>query len=158
MEYELLYLVGESNKPRLDKIKEEAQKIVISEGGKFLEFQIIKERKMSYKIENETRGVYIAQRFNIIEKDSENHNPETIANIIKKFNSNPDILRFIIVTAKELPELKLEEEKKKTVNPVTVKKKPEIKIEKIKKEENFKEGKKETDENIDKKLKEILKI
>ncbi|GBE16912.1 30S ribosomal protein S6 [bacterium BMS3Abin15] len=158
MEYELLYLIGESNKPKLDKITEELQKIITGEGGKLLESKIIKERKMSYKIENEIRGIYIAQRFNVVEKDSENHNPDTATNIAKKLNLNPDILRLIIVNAKELPELKSEEEEKKIIKPVTAKKKTEIKIEKAKKEEVPKEDKKETDEDIDKKLEEILKI
>jgi len=163
MKYELFYLVGESNKSKLEEIKENMKQTIIKEGGSFLEPQLTKERKMSYEIKNEIRGIYVAQRFETPEKESEKYNPELIHNVIKKFNLNSDILRFILVRADELPELserKKEEQKMKPkfeTREDRTKQKPEIKKIKEKSEENKKEDK-ETQEDIDKKLEEILKI
>lgn len=107
MQYELFFLVGESKEPKLDNIKEEVKNIVTREGGIFQEPQISEKRKMAYKVKSEIRGTYVAERFDLPEKDSdENKGVNKIQNITKKMNLNQDVLRFIIVNARELPELK----------------------------------------------------
>lgn len=104
MQYELFYLIGEAKEPELLRIKEVVKKIVESEGGKWLEPEIIEKRKMAYKIKGQFRGIYAARRFELPEKEEEEKNE--IQSIGKKMKLNPDILRFIIVNARELPELK----------------------------------------------------
>jgi ribosomal protein S6 len=111
MKYELCYLVGESKEQELPKIKEEISKIVFGEGGKWLELQIEEKRKMAYKVEKEVRGIYIAQQFEI-SKDSdeeEESGKNIVESISKKLNLNQNILRFIIIKAEDLPELKVRE-------------------------------------------------
>ena len=167
MQYELLYLVGESRKPDLDKIKEEVKNIVTKEGGSFLEPQLTKERKMSYAVEKEAKGIYITQRFEVPDRDEEKHSSDIIPNITKKMNLNTNTMRFIIVKADELPELKLEDKMEGKVGDKVFKKetkerppKPKIETAPKEKPEKAKEEKEEdaTDEEIDKKLDEILKI
>ncbi|MFA5777307.1 MAG: 30S ribosomal protein S6 [Parcubacteria group bacterium] len=113
MLYELCYLVGESKEQEFARIKEEVSAIVSKEGGKWLEPQIEEKRKMAYKVGKEARGVYVAQQFEII-KEEEKENEEmanTLDDINKKLNLYNDILRFIIVKAEDLPELKIREGK-----------------------------------------------
>lgn len=104
MQYELFYLIGEAKEPQLGQIKEEVKKIVENEGGKWLDPEIIEKRKMAYKIKGQFRGIYAARRFEFPEKEEEEKNE--IQSISKKMKLNPDILRFLIVRADELPELK----------------------------------------------------
>lgn len=107
MQYELFFLVGESKEPKLDNIKEDMKSTVTREGGIFQEPQISEKRKMAYRVKGEIRGTYVAERFDLPEKDSdENKGVNKIQNITKKMNLNQDVLRFIIVNARELPELK----------------------------------------------------
>lgn len=177
MQYEILYLIGESNKTNLERIKEEVKQAVINEGGSFVDPEITKERKMSYQIKKDIRGIYIAQRFNVAGKDAENFNPAAIPNCIKKLNLNPDLLRFIIVNAEELPELKekseLPEKPKRTEQGMGAKKR-EFKKEPVRfvapkpatpretpdaaKAETEEKPQEEVQNDIDKKLDEILKI
>ncbi len=113
MKYELCYLVGESKEQELSKIKEEISAIISKEGGKWSEPQIEERRKMAYKVGKEVRGIYVAQQFEIIKDDEkeneEKNNPLDIMN--KKLNLHNDILRFIIVKAEDVPELKVREGK-----------------------------------------------
>lgn len=104
MQYELFYLIGELKEPELPQIKEAVKKIVESEGARFFEPEIIEKRKMAYKIKGQFRGIYVARRFELPEKEEEEKNE--IQSISKKIKLNPDILRFIILNARELPELK----------------------------------------------------
>lgn len=108
MQYELFYLVGESKESQLDQIKEEIGKIVTGEGGKFLEPEIIEKRKLAYKVRKEARGTYIAQRFDV-SSEEEPAGVNKIQNINKKMTLYQNILRFLIVRASDLPELKAHE-------------------------------------------------
>lgn len=154
MKYELCYLVGESKEQDLAKIKEEVEKIISQEGGSFFEPQIEERRKMAYKVEKETRGIYVTQRLEIVknedEEDLEKKNP--IDNITRKLNLFQDILRFILVKAEDLPELKIREikesVKKEFKKPAYIKseksvRKEKEKIEEIKEVKKVKEEKKE---------------
>lgn len=123
VEYELLYLVGESKESELPRIREVVEKLVTSEGGTFLAPMTEEKRKMAYEIKGENRGIYIARRFTLPDKDErdasgkegENH-PLTAIN--RALQLSKDILRFLIVLAKDLPELKAIErvERPKTEN------------------------------------------
>jgi ribosomal protein S6 len=159
MQYELFYLIGESKEQDLEKIKGDIKKIVTDEGGKFQEPEIIEKRKMAYKIKSDFRGSYIAQRFSLPEKDAdENIGENTIQKINKQINLYRNILRFILIKADELPELKAREEIKRTKEiPKAARKtfKPApVKTVETKKAEEKMGGEK----SLDEKLEEILNI
>ncbi len=169
MTYELFYLIAESKESELPKIKELVKKIVESEDGKWLEPEIIEKRKMAYKIKGQFRGVYIARRFELSEKDLEGHKTETVQNISKQIKLNPDILRFVIVKADDLPELKPHEiitgsrttrpfaEKRETRPPYLKKPVSDKATEKEAVKEKPADSKKEIG-SLDEKLEEILNI
>jgi len=112
VEYELYYLVGESKESELPRIKEAVEKIVISEGGVFLAPITEEKRKMAYTIKKETRGTYIARRFTLPGKDDQKEGiadekmVHPLTTITRNLQLSKDVLRFIIISAKELPELK----------------------------------------------------
>jgi ribosomal protein S6 len=164
MVYELFYLIGASKETELEKIKSEAEKIVTDNGGVFSEKTTIEKRRLSYIVKHETHGVYIARRFEL-------ETPENMKDISTKFNLHPEILRFIISKAEDLPQLKSKEERMEESNKkesaVKIKKEErEAKEEKEKKKEKISTTKEETtsnktdekEEDIDKKLEEILNI
>ncbi len=112
MEYEILYLIGESQENNLVTIKKEVEGIIIKQGGKFLEEEWIEQRKLAYPIQHEKRGTYIARRFVLPDKDQrfkDKIKKDFIGNITRKLNLQDNILRFIIVKAEELPPLENKE-------------------------------------------------
>ena len=156
MEYEICYLVGESNEANLEKIKEEVEGIISQEGGKILPAEKIEKRKMAYKIKKEIRGIYVARRFEM-EKNEDDvvENVNAIDDITKKLNLKNEVLRFMIIKADELPSLVKKEEgqveenkKSERVEMKKQEKNPEEKSEKPKKQQK----------SIDDKLEEILNI
>ncbi len=164
MRYEIIYLISASHEEDLAKIKQEAMSTITAYGGVFEEKEWYKKRKLSYEIKKEIQGIYIAQRFELEEK-------ENIAKINKKLNLNSDILRFMISKADELPEIKTDEEKikeeaKQKKDKLEREKTPEPKEKEEEKEEDKKEEKKprkespetKKEEDIDKQLEEILNI
>lgn len=157
MRYELFYLIGASREAEAEKIKGDIMKMVTDAGGVFEEKETIEKRRMAYEIRHETHGIYIAQRF---ELDS-----EKISDLSKKINLYPNLTRFIISRASELPELKSKEERmneamSKSVPSKELEKKsePTTKKDEPKKEEAEKAEKPAHDDDIDKKLEEILNI
>ena len=111
VEYELLYLVGESKEAELSRIRASVEEMVVSNGGTFLPPQTEEKRKMAYQVQHEERGIYIARRFTLPDKDESDQNEtETdihpLSTINRALQLSKDILRFLIVSAKDLPELK----------------------------------------------------
>lgn len=163
MIYEIFYLIGASQEADLEKIKEIVDKVITSSGGVFEEKETLEKRRLSYNIKRETHGIYIAQRFNLEDKDA-------FKEINRKLNLENKILRFIVSRASELPELKSKEEriseteekekKKKESRLIGDLPKKQEKVEESQttetKEEKIKPTK--TKEDIDKKLEEILNI
>ncbi len=147
MRYELFYLVGASKEAELEKIKEEVNNFITSEGGVFEEKRTEERRKLAYKINHETHGTYIAQRFEL-------ENPEIIQIITPRLNLQAEILRSIISKASELPELQTKEERIKAGEKQIHKKEETQKPVSPAAEEK----KKPAEEDIDKKLEEILNI
>lgn len=148
MQYELFYLVGESNEPNLEKIKEKMDGILKEENCALLEPLVSRKRKMAYAIEKENRGTYIARRFETPENDGGAEENNIIKDIVRKINSAKDMLRFIIVKAGDLPSLKAGEAR----GPVARGR------EKPKAEPAKKESISEKPEEIDQKLEEIFNI
>lgn len=164
MRYELFYLVGASKDAELEKIKSDVSSIITAQGGVFEEKETLEKRRLAYEVKHETHGIYVAQRF---EMES-----EKIQDVINKVNLYTGVLRFVISRADELPEMRSKEEriadaeaapkereiaqdrkeKRETEvqQKVTEKKTAEEKVEE--------EGKTDSQEDLDKKLEEILNI
>lgn len=108
VEYELFYLVGESKDAELPRIREDVEKLVVSHGGTFLPAQTEEKRKMAYLVKKEVRGTYIARRFTLPGKDERESDPEThpLVFINRALQLSKDVLRFLIVNAEGMPELK----------------------------------------------------
>jgi ribosomal protein S6 len=159
MQYELFYLIGDSKESKLDQIKEEVKATVAKEGGVFQEPEILEKRKMAYAIKGDYRGTYIAQRFEMTNNEtSEEENAPvkgSINSINKKLNLDREILRFMIVKANELPELKPREIIRREERRPTYSKKPMPAKNEPAKERPASD--KET-KSIDEKLEEILNI
>lgn len=122
-EYELFYLVGESKDAELGRIREDVEKLVVSFGATFLAPQTEEKRKLAYPVKKEVRGTYIARRFTLPDKDEQDEigtAPEThpLVEINRSLQLSKDVLRFLIVSADDLPELKAipREERPRTEN------------------------------------------
>lgn len=107
MKYEICYLVGESNEAKLAEIKAGAEKIVSEEGGVFEGIETQDRRKLAYKVQKDVRGIYVTRRFELPETEEIEKNP--IGEMTKKLNLFGGVLRFLIIKADKLPELKQRE-------------------------------------------------
>lgn len=126
VEYELLYLVGETKDAELPRIREDVEKLVVSFGGVFLAPQTEEKRKLAYEVKKEIRGTYIARRFTLPDKDEVDAagtelvegKAHPVVAINKALLLSKDVLRFLIVCAKGMPELKpiAREERPRTEN------------------------------------------
>jgi ribosomal protein S6 len=110
MQYELFYLVGERQESRLDEIKGGVIAFLTQEGATLVEEEVVEKRKLAYEIKHQKKGTYVTQRFELPEIDywSDEANAEKefgIEAITKKLNLNNDVLRFMIVKTKDLPDL-----------------------------------------------------
>ncbi|KKT95163.1 MAG: 30S ribosomal protein S6 [Parcubacteria group bacterium GW2011_GWC1_45_14] len=167
MQYELFYLVGQNNEEKLDAIKKEVEQTLTDEGAVFGEMEVITRRKLSYEVKHQIKGIYIARRFEMPEVDywAEGLESEKVGRIdviTKKLNLNQNVLRFMIVKAEELPELKQKEE-------IPAKREPERRDRRDSRDRSerptrhdrpapAKKEEKKPEESIDKKLEEILNI
>lgn len=172
MQYEIFYLIGASKESDLDSIKKEVEKIISDAEGSFLEKETVEKRRLSYVVNKETHGIYVARRFEL-------EDTSKIEKITSKLNLNPNIDRFIISRADELPALKSKEERiaevakkeeqQKNKAAEAAEKAPiketeketesaPAKTPKTKKAETEKKEETSKDNDIDKKLEEILNI
>ncbi|MEK9173937.1 MAG: 30S ribosomal protein S6 [Patescibacteria group bacterium] len=109
VEYELFYLVGETKEAELPRIKEMVQKTITDEGAVLLPLETEEKRKLAYEVKKEIRGIYIARRFTLPdhdEVDQETVEVHPLAKINRALMLSKDILRFLILRADTLPELK----------------------------------------------------
>ena len=160
MQYEICYLIGATKEASLESIKTQVEAVIKAEGGVFLEKEVIEKRKLAYQIEHESHGFYLARRFDLEER-------EKLQEINKKLNLYPEVLRFILSRAEDLPELKTKEERIQKSQDESVR----VASQERRAKENI-SAKKETpsqklqpkpektkeDENIDTQLKELLNI
>lgn len=123
VEYELFYLVGESKDAELNRIKQDVEKVVTENDGTFLAPQTEEKRKLAYMVKKESRGTYIARRFTLPDKDERDAEGKTVevhplVTINRTLQLSKDVLRFLIVSAETMPELKAipREERAKTEN------------------------------------------
>jgi ribosomal protein S6 len=123
VEYELFYLVGESKDAELARIKQDVEKVVTENDGTFLAPQTEEKRKLAYMVKKESRGTYIARRFTLPDKDERDAEGGVVeihplVTINRTLQLSKDVLRFLIVNAEAMPELKAipREERTKTEN------------------------------------------
>lgn len=111
IEYELFFLVGESLEGNKEAIAKKVEGIVVQEGGTFLAPITEEKRKFAYEIKGETRGTFIARRFTLpsIDELEAERGPEEVHpldKINRALQLDKEVLRFILVRADQLPELK----------------------------------------------------
>lgn len=111
IEYEVCFLVGEAQEGEKDAIASRVAKIVEAEGGTFLAPITEEKRKLAYEIKDEIRGTFIARRFTLpsIDEMTKERGEEEVHPLDKMNRAlqlDNGILRFIIVRADKLPELK----------------------------------------------------
>lgn len=123
VEYELFYVVGESKDAELPRIRQDVEKVVTDNGGTFLAPQTEEKRKLAYMVKKESRGTYIARRFTLPDKDERDEAGEVVEThplvaINRTLQLSKDVLRFLLVNAATLPELKAieREERPRTEN------------------------------------------
>lgn len=104
MQYEIFYLVGASKESALETIKSQVEAIIKEGGGIFLEKELLEKRKLAYAVKHESHGFYLARRFDL-------EDTAKLQEINKKLNLYPEILRFILSRAEDLPEMKTKEER-----------------------------------------------
>jgi ribosomal protein S6 len=104
MQYEIFYLIGATKEAALETTKSQVEDIVKNEGGVFLEKETQEKRKLAYAVNHESHGFYLARRFELEDKSK-------LQEINKKLNLYPEILRFILSRAEDLPEMKTKEER-----------------------------------------------
>lgn len=109
IEYELFFLVGESLEGEKDAIAARVASVVEAEGGTFLAPITEEKRKLAYEIQGEIRGTFIARRFTlpgIDELPEEREEVHPLDKISRALQLDKGVLRFILVRAENLPELK----------------------------------------------------
>jgi len=159
MQYEIFYLVGATKESALENIKSQVETIIKDGGGVFLEKEVIEKRKLAYQVQHESHGFYLAHRFDLAEG-------EKLQEISQKLNLYPEILRFILSKACDLPELKTKEERIQNSQAESVRVASQ---ERLAKEKNLsaqkgtpkpksEPEKAKEEENIDTQLKELLNI
>lgn len=171
MQYELLYLVGESKETDIERIKREVSEIFTQEGAQWVEPLVERKRRLAYPVKHQARGMYVAQRFNLaVQEDSEDNEDkkDALEEMKTKLNLYSDVLRFIIVKADHLPEISLYDPKDKTAKtePVRRQEKPAFRKERPKppvkaapkETKETSEDKAKINKDIDDKLEEILNI
>lgn len=111
LEYEIFFLVGESQEGDKQAIAKRVEEVVSGEGGTFLAPITEEKRKLAYEIKGESRGTFIARRFTLpgVDEMETERNPEEmhpLDRIHRALQLDNGVLRFIIVRADALPELK----------------------------------------------------
>jgi ribosomal protein S6 len=69
MKYEVFYLIGASSEGDVEKIKTEIKDIIVLAGGVFEEKETHERRRLAYKVKHETHWIFIAQRFALEEPE-----------------------------------------------------------------------------------------
>lgn len=108
IEYEILFLVGESQKAEVDAIKGRVEAAIVAAKGEVEPGEFVDERRMEYAIQGERRGMYIAKRFTV--KSEAEDVPGAVT---KALSFDKGVLRSIIVRADGLPTLEESQERVK---------------------------------------------
>ncbi len=107
LQYELFYVVGESQDAELPGIQEAVAKLVEAQGGTWLPGEMIERRKLAYAIKKETRGTYIAKRFTVptVDERKKTDAASSMTELSRQLDLHKGVLRHILVRAEGLPAL-----------------------------------------------------
>ncbi len=107
MRYEILYLLPESKTADCETIGKVIETHITECGATLLKDSWEDRRKLAYPIKNSTKGIFVAKRFEISkDEDALEKEIEPIQEITKRLRLMTDVLRFLIVSAENLPPLK----------------------------------------------------
>jgi len=156
MRYEIIYLVGGSQEANLEEIKKTVEKVITDFSGVWEEKEWTESKKLAYKIKKDNQGTYVARRFGLEEKTN-------IVEMKKQLSLLPEVLRFMISKTDDLPENypgEIVEKKDAEKQPAKIGEEEKEPKKETPKEELVSEEKdvKMKEEDIDKKLEEILNI
>lgn len=105
-----MYLVADTRKEELPRIKDELNDIITKAGAELAGESIAFDRKLAYEIKHCWKGTYVVQRFTLGDKDTREENittdelpTDTIGEITRQLNLHKDLLRYIVVNAEDLP-------------------------------------------------------
>ena len=98
MLYEINYLVLQSKTDQLDKIRQSVKDLIESQGAKFDSEKNYLKRKLAYEIKHENYGFFTVVRFEL-------EDTQKATDIKRELNLNPNICRYVMVKADELPSL-----------------------------------------------------
>ncbi len=101
MNYEINFLILQSQTEKVDKIKQQVKKLIESKGGKITDELSYKKRKLAYEIKHEQYGFYTVYRFDL-------ESGEVLKELTKELNLLSEVARHIIVKSDELPALQKE--------------------------------------------------
>ncbi len=101
MNYEINFLILQSQTEKVDKIREEVKKLIEDKGGKITDNLFYKKRKLAYEIKHEQYGFYTVYRFDL-------ESGEVLKDLTKELNLLNTVARHIIVKSDELPALQKE--------------------------------------------------
>ncbi len=120
MNYEINFLILQSQTENVDKIRQEVKKLIESKGGKITDELLYKKRKLAYEIKHEQYGFYTVYRFDL-------ENGEILKDLTKEINLlNNKVARHIIVKSDELPALQKEIGKDDTTKQTKQSKKSKV--------------------------------
>jgi len=98
MNYEINFLILQSQTEKADKIRKEVKDLISKFNGKITAELIYQKRKLAYEIKHEQYGFYTVYRFDL-------ENGEVLKDLTKELNLINAVSRHIIVRSDELPEL-----------------------------------------------------
>ncbi len=101
MNYEINFLILQSQTEKVDKIKQQVKKLIESKDGKITDELSYKKRKLAYEIKHEQYGFYTVYRFDL-------ESGEILKELTKELNLLSEVARHIIVRSDELPALQKE--------------------------------------------------
>ncbi len=106
MRYEILYLIPESKTADCVPIGKAIETHITECGATLLKDSWEDRRKLAYPIKGSTKGIFVARRFEISkDEDVLEENVDPIQEITKRLHLMTEILRFLIVSAENLPPL-----------------------------------------------------
>ncbi len=151
MEYEINFLVLQSNTETVDSIRDKVKSLIKEHKGSVVDELVYKKRRLAYEIKHEMYGFFTVLRFTL------ENNPDIIE-LKRELNLVQDIARYIVVQADQLPKLSqeilsMERREKTTVKQEDVEKMiaksaqdKEVKKEEVKKTTKTEEKKVEKEE------------
>lgn len=101
MNYEINFLILQSQTEAIDKIRKQVKELIKTNEGTITDELTYQKRKLAYEINHEQYGFYTVYRFDL-------ENSEKLKDLTKDLNLEKGVTRHIIVKSNEIPELQKE--------------------------------------------------